>query len=112
MEQFEQALSKVDALLNVNDLVQTNFTGHPSVVFPISYRERGDARFPRPVKLTGHLYDDERLLKICHALQSQIEAHLKQPRLDFWLQKYDAGTLDDADKSPAEPASDAEPAGD
>ena len=96
MQRFEQAMSGIDAIVNVDDLVQTNFTGHPTVVLPIGFRERGGIKTPQPVKFTGRLYDDERLLKISHAFQGEIAAHLQQPELDFWLEKYDAGTMDDA----------------
>ena len=100
MKQLEQALSAVDAIVNVDDLVQTNFTGHPTVVLPIEYRERGEAKFPRPVKFTGRLYDDERLLKISHAFQGEIDAHLQHPQLDSWLPRFQDGTLDGTSEQP------------
>lgn len=111
MEQFEQALSAVDAIVNVDDLVQSNFTGHPTVVFPIEYRERGEAKFPRPVKFTGRLYDDERLLKICHAFQGEIDAHSQHPQLDTWLPRFQDGTLDDTSGQPNNDQPSPEPAG-
>ena len=85
MEQFETAIADVDLLINMNDLVHTNFTGHPSVVMPASYREEeGGARRPRPVVLTGHLNDDERLLAFGRLYQRQLDAHRQHPDLSQW----------------------------
>ena len=49
MREFGEMMSQVDALVNMNDLVHTNLTGHPSVVMPVGYRERNGTRSPRPL---------------------------------------------------------------
>lgn len=95
IKQFDEAIADVDVLVNMNDLVQTNFTGHPSVVMPIEYRERNGAKSPRPVTLSGHLNDDERLLAIASTFQAKITAHLEHPDLDSWLEKFETGELDE-----------------
>lgn len=94
MQRFEEAIADVDVMVNMNDLIHTNFTGHPSVVMPIGYREREGTKSPRPIILTGHLNDDERLLAIAGVFQSKITAHQEHPPLDLWLEKFTAGTLD------------------
>ncbi len=96
IKEFENAIAGVDVFVNMNDLVQTNFTGHPSVVMPIGYRERDGAKSPRPVILSGHLNDDERLLAIASKFQANVTAHLEHPDLDSWLEKFAAGELGEA----------------
>jgi Asp-tRNA(Asn)/Glu-tRNA(Gln) amidotransferase A subunit family amidase len=91
MKRFEESIADVDVLVNMNDLVYTNLTGHPSVVMPIGYRERDGATMPRPVVLTGHLNDDERLVAIANQFQFKLTAHLEHPPLDSWLEKFESG---------------------
>ena len=92
--QFNEAISGVDFIINMNDLVQTNFTGHPSVVMPIDYRERNSIRTPTPVIVSGHLNDDERLLAFADAFQANISAHQEHPELDNWLEAFNSEQLD------------------
>ncbi len=99
ISQFDEAISEVDFIINMNDLVQTNFTGHPSVVMPIGYRERNSVRTPTPVILSGHLNDDERLLAFADAFQAQVSAHQEHPKLDDWLNLYDSEQLDKPEDS-------------
>jgi Asp-tRNA(Asn)/Glu-tRNA(Gln) amidotransferase A subunit family amidase len=94
MQQFEASITGVDFFVNMRDLVYTNFTGHPSVVLPIGYRDREDSRSPRPIVLSGHLNDDERLLKLANQVQALITAHDDHPSLDPWLEKFASETLD------------------
>ena len=85
MKQFAEAIQDVDFLVNANDLVHTNLTGHPSIVMPVQYRDTGDqGRRPIPVVLTGHLNDDERLLAFGHQYQQLLDAHLEHPDLERW----------------------------
>jgi Asp-tRNA(Asn)/Glu-tRNA(Gln) amidotransferase A subunit family amidase len=102
MQRFEEAITDVDIMINMNDLVHTNFTGHPSVVMPFNFRERGDAKFARPTVLTGHLHDDERLLAFANAFQSKLDTQHQHPNLDPWLDQFNAGTMDKPEK-PKEP---------
>lgn len=82
IERFEETMAEVDFLVNMRDLVHTNFTGHPSIVFPSSFTERDGKRQPRSVVITGHLNDDERLLAFGNRYQNQLTAHLEHPPLD------------------------------
>ena len=97
IEQFDEAIAEVDFIINMNDLVQTNFTGHPSVVMPIDYRDRDSVRTPTPVILSGHLNDDERLLAFADAFQANVSAHQEHPDLDGWLDLYNAEELDESE---------------
>lgn len=94
MREFEDYIRGVDALVNVMEIYHTNLAGHPSIVLPRSFREVNGARRPVPVTLTGHLFDDERLLQLAHAFQGACDAHLERPPLDHWKSQFDNGTLD------------------
>ena len=72
----------------------TNFTGHPSLTMPREFRQRNDADRPVPVLITGHLNDDARLLAFATAYQGMIDAHLKRPPMEDWLEKFNTDTLD------------------
>lgn len=96
MHEFEAALAPVDAIVNMNDLLHTNLTGHPSVIFPARFRERDGVSLPVPMVVTGHLNQDDRLLGLAQACQSRLAAHLEQPPLDRWLAEFEQGTLDPA----------------
>ena len=67
------------------DLVITNLTGHPTVVFPIGFRERNGRMVPGSVSLTGRLYDESTLLAVARAFQQATGDHLKQPPLERYL---------------------------
>lgn len=94
MKRFGEVIAQVDFLINANDLVHTNLTGHPQVVMPVSYRERNDVKRPVPVVITGHLNDDDRLLAFASAYQAKLTAHQARPELDSWLARFNDGTLD------------------
>lgn len=105
IQQFEDAIAGIDLMVNLNDLVHTNLTGHPSVVMPVGFRdEDGGGKSPRPVVLTGHLNDDERLLAIAKCFQSQLSAHHKHPPLDLWMEKFENESLDDRESSDSSPS--------
>jgi Asp-tRNA(Asn)/Glu-tRNA(Gln) amidotransferase A subunit family amidase len=67
------------------DLVITNLTGHPTVVFPGSLAERNGRPAPGSVTLTGRLYDESTLLAVAHAYQQATGDHLKRPPLERYL---------------------------
>lgn len=94
IRQFEESIADVDLMVNMNDLVHTNFTGHPSVVLPVGYTERNGGRSPQSVIFTGHLNDDERLLAVAQRFQSLQNAHLEHPQLEPWREEFDAGITD------------------
>ncbi len=95
MQQFEDYIQPVDALVNVFEIFQTNLAGHPCVVLPREFRAgRGLAQRPVPLTLTGHLNRDDELLSLAHAVQSELTAQRQQPPLDEWLVQFQAGELD------------------
>lgn len=96
MEAVEEKMKDVDVIVNIRDVFHTNFTGHPSIVVPTRYRERKSGGMtPVCSTFTGQLGDDDRLLAIAHKFQQHCDAHLQHPELDSWLEKFEAGTLDE-----------------
>ncbi len=94
MHDYEQAIQGIDVLVNGGDLIHTNLTGHPSVVFPFRLRNRNEVDQPQSVIITGHLFDESRLLAFGQALQQRAPAWLKRPPIITWLEKFNAGELE------------------
>ena len=113
MEEMEKKMAEVDVLVDVRDVFHTNFSGHPSIVFPTGYKDRkSGAKTPICSTFTGQLGDDDRLLAIAHQFQLQIDAHLKHPDLDPWLEKFEDGTLDEQPKEKSKEMPKEKPEGD
>ena len=93
--EYNEAIKDVDLLVDANDLIHSNFTGHPQVVLPVGYRERNGGKTPRPILFTGKLNDDERLMAIVNKFQQKQTAHEEHPNLDEWLAKFEAGEISD-----------------
>ncbi len=103
MHAVEEKMKDIDVMVNVNEIVHTNLTGHPAIVVPTRYRDRKPSgKFPVSSRFTGHLYDDARLLAIAHQFQLKNGAHLEHPELDSWLAKFEAGELDEVEKDKKE----------
>ena len=79
---FEELMKNVDCLVNCNELLITNLTGHPTVVMPSGYRESQGRQVPESTWFTGQLNGDDDLLAISLAYQNQLTAHLQRPPLD------------------------------
>ena len=96
MEKVEEAMAAVDLIVDVNDVFQTNLTGHPSIVVPTGYSDaKGGGKTPQCATFTGHLNDDARLLAIAGQFQDSNGSNMENPELDSWLEKFTAGTMDD-----------------
>jgi Asp-tRNA(Asn)/Glu-tRNA(Gln) amidotransferase A subunit family amidase len=93
MHEYEKSIAGVDVLFNCNDLVHTNFTGHPSAVLPRTYRG-DDVKTPMAAVFTGHLNQDATVLALAAAYQNRVDAHLQHPPLSRWLGEFENGTLD------------------
>jgi Asp-tRNA(Asn)/Glu-tRNA(Gln) amidotransferase A subunit family amidase len=87
MLEMEKAIAGVDVIVNCNDLVITNLTGHPSVVIPQGFRKRNDVQLPYSTIFTGQLNDETNLLALAHAYQNQLETHLQHPPLEKFLKQ-------------------------
>ncbi len=86
MHAMEERMAIVDLYVSSGqDLPITNLTGHPSVVFPMGFRDRDGRDFPGSVTLTGRLYDETTLLAVARAFQQATGDHLKRPPLERYL---------------------------
>jgi Asp-tRNA(Asn)/Glu-tRNA(Gln) amidotransferase A subunit family amidase len=91
MQAMADRMAKVDLYVASGaDLPITNLTGHPSVVFPVGFRDRNGRSVPGSVTLTGRLFDEATLLAVAHAVQQATGDHLKHPPLERYLAE-DAG---------------------
>jgi len=59
-----------------NQLSITNLTGHPVVVFPIGFNERG---LPNSITLVGNLYDEATILAVAKAYQDATDFNQQHP---------------------------------
>jgi Asp-tRNA(Asn)/Glu-tRNA(Gln) amidotransferase A subunit family amidase len=82
LQEMEEVMRQVDLYVGGDDLVLTNFTGHPTVVLPDGFRQAGEVELPRSIKFTGRLYGEAELLAVAHAYQRATGHHLRRPPLD------------------------------
>jgi Asp-tRNA(Asn)/Glu-tRNA(Gln) amidotransferase A subunit family amidase len=61
-----------------NNLLLTNLTGHPAVVVPNGFDEKG---LPTSVSFIGNLYAEAKVLRVADAFQKATSFHLKHPAL-------------------------------
>jgi Asp-tRNA(Asn)/Glu-tRNA(Gln) amidotransferase A subunit family amidase len=86
MHAMEQRMAAVDLYVSSGqDLAITNLTGHPSVVFPMGFRDRDGRDIPGSVILTGRLYEESTLLAVARAFQQATGDHLKRPPIERYL---------------------------
>ena len=86
MREMEKLMADLDAYVGGDDLVLTNFTGHPTVVVPDG--ERADSKHGQPgtVTFTGKLFGESELLALAHAYQQAGgDAHKRRPPLEKLL---------------------------
>ncbi len=76
MHAMAERMAKVDLYIGSGlDLPITNLTGHPSVVFPVGFRDHDGRPMPGSMTLTGRLYDESTLLAVAHAIQQAARDH-------------------------------------
>ncbi len=97
---MQTLMQSVDFLVNCNDLLITNLTGHPTVVMPHSFRETNGKREPVSILLTGRLNDDDRLLALAMACQNELTAQRERPPLDQLLEEPSTGDAPTGDERP------------
>lgn len=89
---------------HAEDLVITNFTGHPTVVLPDTFEDRNGRPAPESLLFTGKLFDESTLLAIAHAYQQATGTHLKRPPLDTFLAEHEKAQAEEKAKAAAEKA--------
>jgi Asp-tRNA(Asn)/Glu-tRNA(Gln) amidotransferase A subunit family amidase len=85
MQEMAEAIADVDAYIGGDDLVLTNFTGHPTVILPDGDRLGSPSGQPGSLTFTGRLFGETKLLALAHAYQQASGAHLKRPPLERHL---------------------------
>jgi Asp-tRNA(Asn)/Glu-tRNA(Gln) amidotransferase A subunit family amidase len=86
MHAMADRMAKVDLYVGSGqDLSITNLTGHPTVVFPMGFRDRDGRSRPGSVTLTGRLFDESTLLAVAHAFQQATGDHLRRPPIERYL---------------------------
>ncbi len=81
IREMEKLFADIDAYVGGDDLVITNFTGHPTVVIPDGEREGSTSGQPGTITFTGKLFGETDLLAVAHAYQQATAAHLRRPPL-------------------------------
>jgi len=82
MQEMAEVMQGIDAYVGGDDLVLTNYTGHPTVVVPDGERPNNTTGQPGTITFTGTLFGESKLLALAHAYQQASDAHLKRPPLD------------------------------
>jgi len=82
MRDMEKLFETVDLYVGGNDLVITNFTGHPTAVLPNGFTKAGEVEVPTAITFTGRLYGETELLTVAHLYQNATGHHLKHPPMD------------------------------
>jgi len=80
IQQMHDSLQAIDLYVSPSfggsNLLLTNLTGHPCVVLPNGFNEKGS---PTSITFMGHLFDEGRLLTFARAYQEATGFHLKHP---------------------------------
>lgn len=82
MQEMAAAMEGIDAYVGGDDLVLTNFTGHPTVVVPAGERDESTSGQPGTITFTGALFGETKLLALAQAFQMAGTAHTKRPPLE------------------------------
>lgn len=82
MRQMQAIFDDVDLYVADDDLVHSNLSGHPSVVFPATGPERASNKAPPTLVLTGPWFREETLLAVATAYQNATTVHRERPPLD------------------------------
>lgn len=62
-----------------SNLLLTNLTGHPAVVVPDGFDEKGS---PTSISFIGNLFEEAKALRLAKAFQDATDHHLKHPELE------------------------------
>jgi Asp-tRNA(Asn)/Glu-tRNA(Gln) amidotransferase A subunit family amidase len=82
MQEMAELMKTVDVYVGRGqDLVLTNFTGHPQVVLPSGFGKSGGVEVPRTIVFTGQLFGESDLLSVAHHYQRETGHHRKHPKL-------------------------------
>lgn len=84
IQQMAALMEQVDVFVvpsfSGNVLALTNLTGHPAVVLPNGFTEKGT---PTSITFVGNLYREDQVLTVAKAYQDATDFHLRHPPLNF-----------------------------
>ncbi|MDH7512920.1 MAG: amidase [Clostridiales bacterium] len=82
MKEMAKRMAAIDVYIapsfGSNNLLFTNLTGHPAVVVPNGFNEKGS---PTSLSFIGNLYEEAKALRLALAFQQATDFHLKHPEL-------------------------------
>jgi Asp-tRNA(Asn)/Glu-tRNA(Gln) amidotransferase A subunit family amidase len=82
MKAMAEKMKDIDVLIapsfQGNTLLLTNLTGHPAVVVPNGFNEKGT---PTSITFVGRLYDEAKILAVASVYQKATTFHLQHPNL-------------------------------
>lgn len=82
MEEMAKRMAAVDVYVapsfGGNNLLLTNLTGHPAVVVPNGFSEKGT---PTSLSFIGNLFEEAKALRLALAFQQATDFHLRHPQL-------------------------------
>ncbi|MCB0753822.1 MAG: amidase, partial [Ignavibacteriae bacterium] len=83
IQEMAKLMNKVDLYIapsfEGNNLLLTNLTGHPCVVVPNGFSEKGT---PTSITFIGKLFDEGKIIAVAKLFQDETEFHLKHPEID------------------------------
>jgi len=83
IQEMEKLMNKVNMYLapswKGNNLLLTNLSGHPCVVFPNGFSEKGT---PTSMTINGKLFDEGSILAVAKKFQDRTDFNNKHPELD------------------------------
>ncbi len=83
MEEMNKKMKDIDVYIAPTfdgyNLLLTNLTGHPAVVVPNGFDDKGN---PTSITFIGNLFEEEKVLAVAKAFQEATDFHLKHPKLD------------------------------
>jgi len=82
MEEMEAKMKSIDVYIapsfDDNNLLLNNLTGHPAVVVPNGFTEKG---MPTSISFIGNLFEEAKTLRVAQAFQAATSFHQKHPSL-------------------------------
>jgi Asp-tRNA(Asn)/Glu-tRNA(Gln) amidotransferase A subunit family amidase len=84
MQKMADQMKEIDVFVTPsyggNSLLITNLTGHPTVVVPNGFDDKGN---PTSISFTGSLFEEAKALRVAKAYQDATDFHLKHPSLNY-----------------------------
>jgi len=82
MKEMAERMKEIDVYVAPSfggpNLLLTNLTGHPAVVVPNGFDEKGH---PTSISFIGNLFAEDKLLRVARAFQQATDFHLRHPQL-------------------------------